>query len=106
MADEDDTPELKLLDQGLNVCSQTENAPVLAVLARFPVPRLIDCNNTVAARELIDLVVPPGAITAPAVKEDEGGVALSTNIVDDTHTVAGADRRPGRGGLTRQGHWD
>jgi len=54
-------------------------------------PGLIDGDDAVIGGEHIDLVLPIFAISAPAVQEEEGGVAFAANLADDAQSVVGAD---------------
>src|SRR5579884_4182299 len=96
MADEDHALQPQRLDDCLDIAGQAADGPVLAILARLAVPRLIEGDDAVIAGEGIDLVLSVGAIAAPAVQEDEGGIALAADLADEVQAILGTDRFLGR----------
>src|SRR5437868_12835564 len=93
MADQDDALEARRLDDGFDVAGEGVERPLLAVLARLAVAGLIDGDDAIVRREHIHLALPIMAIAAPAVQEDEGGIALAADVVDDAQAVGGTSGR-------------
>ena len=91
MADEDHVPEAERLDHRLHIAGQAGCTPDLAVLPRFAAPRLVEGDDAVIGGEGADLVLPVFAVRAPAVQEDEGRVALTPDLANETQPIAGTD---------------
>src|SRR5437763_1522103 len=92
MAHEDDSFEAKFLDDGLHILGEAGNAPILPILARFSVSRLVESDDAIVAGESVDLVLPPFTVATPAVQEHESGVSGAANFVDDAEAVRSANR--------------
>jgi hypothetical protein len=91
VADEDHALETERLHHRLDVGGESADGPHLTLLAGFAVAGLVERDDAVVRGERLDLVLPVCAVAAPAVQEDEGGVALAADFADDRQSVGGAD---------------
>jgi hypothetical protein len=83
VADENHALQAQRLDHCLDVAGQAVGGPRLAVLAGLAVPSLVDGDDAVIGGKRPDLMLPVLAVSAPAVQEDKGRIALAADLADD-----------------------
>jgi hypothetical protein len=91
VADENHALQAQRLDHCLDVAGQAVGGPRLAVLAGLAVPSLVDGEDAVIGGKRPDLMLPVLAVSAPAVQEDEGRIALAADLADDLQPVVGPE---------------